>query len=299
MSLKAIKKIVPIILAGGTGSRLYPITNGLSKQLLPVYDKPMIYYPICTLMQAGIREILLITNEINLEAFKRLIGDGSQWGINIQFKVQVNPDGLAQSFIIGSDFIKDHPSCLILGDNLFYGFENNTKLEKATKKKNGGTIFAYQVSDPERYGVVEFNKDKKVISIQEKPKVSLSKFAVTGLYFYDNNVVEIAKGVKPSERGELEITAINQIYLSNNLLDVELMNQGMAWLDTGTFDSLYEASAFIHTLEKRQGIKVGCPEEVSWRKGWISSDKLEELAYLHKKSGYGSYLSNLINQEII
>ena len=288
-----------IILAGGTGSRLYPITYGLSKQLLPVYDKPMIYYPICTLMQAGIREILLITNKQNFEAFKRLIGDGSQWGIHIQFKIQINPDGLAQSFIIGSDFINDHPSCLILGDNLFYGFENNTKLEKATKKKHGGTIFAYQVSDPERYGVVEFNKDKKVISIEEKPKVPLSKFAVTGLYFYDNNVVEIAKGVKPSERGELEITTINQIYLSNNLLEVEPMNQGMAWLDTGTFDSLYEASAFIHTLEKRQGIKVGCPEEVSWRKGWISSDKLEELAFLHKKRGYGSYLNNLINQEII
>ena len=288
-----------IILAGGNGSRLYPITKGVSKQLLPVYDKPMIYYPICTLMQAGIREILIITNEFNLEAFKRLLGDGSQWGIKIFFRIQVNPDGLAQSFIIGSDFIQNHPSCLILGDNLFYGFENNSKLDKAMAKEKGGTIFAYQVSDPERYGVVEFNAHKKVISIQEKPSKPLSKFAVTGLYFYDENVLEIAKSVKPSKRGELEITSINQIYLSNNLLEVELMNQGMAWLDTGTFDSLYEASGFIHTLEKRQGIKVGSPEEVAWRKGWITSNELEDLASLQNKSGYGSYLKNLLFQEII
>ena len=283
-----------IILAGGTGSRLYPITQGVSKQLLPVYDKPMIYYPISTLMQAGIRELLIITNEQDKDAFKRLLGDGSQWGIEIQFKIQKNPDGLAQSFIIGASFIKNDSTCLILGDNLFYGFENNNQLEKAMNKDKGGTIFAYQVSDPERYGVVEFNDKKKVISIEEKPKKPLSKYAVTGLYFYDNDVLEIAKNVKPSQRGELEITSINQSYLSNNLLEVELMNQGMAWLDTGTFDSLYEASAFIHTLEKRQGIKVGCPEEVAWRKGWISSDKLEKIASLYKKSGYGKYLNNLL-----
>ncbi len=288
-----------IILAGGNGSRLYPITKGVSKQLLPVYDKPMIYYPICTLMQAGIREILIITNSNNLEAFKRLLGNGSQWGIEIQFKIQKNPDGLAQSFIIGSDFIKNNPSCLILGDNLFYGFENNNSLEKAMKKDKGGTIFAYQVRDPERYGVVEFNNKKQVVSIQEKPLIPLSKFAVTGLYFYDEDVVEIAKNVIPSERGELEITSINQTYLSKNLLEVELMYQGMAWLDTGTFDSLYEASAFIHTLEKRQGIKVGSPEEVSWRKGWINTEKLEKLASIHKKSGYGTYLKNIIDKNHI
>jgi len=283
-----------IILAGGTGSRLYPITQGVSKQLLPVYDKPMIYYPISTLMQAGIRELLIISNEQDQDAFKRLLGDGSQWGIEIRFKIQKNPDGLAQSFIIGADFIKNDSTCLILGDNLFYGFENNNQLERAMNKGKGGSIFAYQVSDPERYGVVEFNNKKKVISIEEKPKKPLSKYAVTGLYFYDNDVLEIAKNVKPSQRGELEITSINQFYLSNNLLEVELMNQGMAWLDTGTFDSLYEASAFIHTLEKRQGIKVGCPEEVAWRKGWISSEKLEKIASEYKKSGYGKYLNNLL-----
>ena len=284
-----------LILAGGNGSRLYPITKGVSKQLLPVYDKPMIYYPICTLMQAGIREMLIITNENNLEAFQRLLRDGSQWAIDIQYKIQKSPDGLAQSFILGSNFIKDDPTCLILGDNLFYGFENNSTLDKAMQKIKGGTIFAYQVRDPERYGVVEFNNKNQVISIQEKPSLPLSKYAVTGLYFYDNDVIEIAKQVKPSKRGELEITSINQIYLSKNLLEVELMNQGMAWLDTGTFDSLFEASAFIHTLEKRQGIKVGSPEEVSWRKGWISSEKLQNLASLEMKSGYGSYLNNLLN----
>ncbi|MDC3119143.1 glucose-1-phosphate thymidylyltransferase RfbA [Prochlorococcus sp. AH-716-K03] len=282
-----------IILAGGKGSRLFPITKGVSKQLLPVYDKPMIYYPICTLMQAGIREILIITNDFDQDTFKRLLGNGNQWGIDIQFKIQKNPDGLAQSFIIGSDFIKNDSTCLILGDNLFYGFDNNNQLEKAMMKKEGGSIFAYQVRDPERYGVVEFN-NKKVISIEEKPKEPKSKYAVTGLYFYDSDVVEIAKNVKPSDRGELEITSINQMYLSKGLLEVELMNQGMAWLDTGTFDSLYEASAFIHTLEKRQGIKVGCPEEVSWRKGWISSDQVEQIAYQHSKSGYGKYLNNLV-----
>ena len=286
-----------IILAGGTGSRLYPITQGVSKQLLPVYDKPMIYYPISTLMQAGIRELLIISNEQDQDAFKRLLGDGSQWGIEIRFKIQKNPDGLAQSFIIGADFIKNDSTCLILGDNLFYGFENNNQLERAMNKGKGGSIFAYQVSDPERYGVVEFNNKKKVISIEEKPKRPLSKYAVTGLYFYDNDVLEIAKNVKPSQRGELEITSINQFYLSNNLLEVELMNQGMAWLDTGTFDSLYEASAFIHTLEKRQGIKVGCPEEVAWRKGWISSEKLEKIASEYKKSGYGKYLNNLLIEQ--
>ena len=285
-----------LILAGGTGSRLYPITKGISKQLLPIYDKPMIYYPICTLMQAGIREILVILDKFNFEAFKNLLGDGSQWGLEIQFKIQEKPDGLAQSFIIGSDFIKNDPTCLILGDNLFYGFENNDKLSRAMKRREGGTIFAHQVSDPERYGVVEFNEHNEVISIQEKPLKPLSKFAVTGLYFYDNNVVEIAKQIKPSTRGELEITTINQIYLSENLLNVELMNQGMAWLDTGTFDSLYEASAFIHTLEKRQGINVGCPEEIAFRMGWINYDKLLKLAESHSKNEYGVYLQKLIKE---
>ena len=287
-----------IILAGGTGSRLYPITKGSSKQLLPVYDKPMIYYPISTLMEAGIREILIITTEKDQDAFKRLLGNGNQWGIDINFAVQKSPDGLAQSFIIGADFIKDNPSCLILGDNLFHGFDQNNQLEEASQKNNGGTIFAYRVSDPERYGVVEFNKEKKVISIQEKPSKPLSKFAVTGLYFYDKNVVEYAKSVTPSDRGELEITSINQKYLSNNQLDVKLMNQGMAWLDTGTFDSLYEASAFIRTLEKRQGIKVGSPEEVAWRKGWISRDDLEKIAFSQKKSGYGIYLLSLLSDKL-
>ena len=288
-----------IILAGGTGSRLYPITKGASKQLLPVYDKPMIYYPVSTLMEAGIREILIITTSYDQESFIRLLGDGSQWGINLSFAIQNNPDGLAQSFIIGSDFINNCPTCLILGDNLFYGFDQNNQLQEASRKNEGGTIFAYRVSDPDRYGVVEFNKNMQVVSIEEKPKKPLSKYAVTGLYFYDKNVVDYAKNVSPSDRGELEITSINQMYLNKNQLDVKLMNQGMAWLDTGTFDSLYEASAFIHTLEKRQGIKVGCPEEVAWRNGWINSDKLEEMAISHAKSGYGSYLLSLLSETLI
>ena len=288
-----------IILAGGTGSRLYPITKGASKQLLPVYDKPMIYYPVSTLMEAGIREILIITTSYDQESFIRLLGDGSQWGINLSFAIQNNPDGLAQSFLIGSDFINNCPTCLILGDNLFYGFDQNNQLQEASRKNEGGTIFAYRVSDPDRYGVVEFNKNMQVVSIEEKPKKPLSKYAVTGLYFYDKNVVDYAKNVSPSDRGELEITSINQMYLNKNQLDVKLMNQGMAWLDTGTFDSLYEASAFIRTLEKRQGIKVGCPEEVAWRNGWINSDKLEEMAISHAKSGYGSYLLSLLSETLI
>lgn len=288
-----------IILAGGTGSRLYPITKGTSKQLLPVYDKPMIYYPISTLMEAGIREILIITTSHDQESFIRLLGDGSQWGINLSFAIQNNPDGLAQSFLIGSDFINNCPTCLILGDNLFYGFDQNNQLQEASRKNEGGTIFAYRVIDPDRYGVVEFNKDMQVVSIEEKPKKPLSKYAVTGLYFYDKNVVDYAKNVSPSNRGELEITSINQMYLNKNQLDVKLMNQGMAWLDTGTFDSLYEASAFIHTLEKRQGIKVGCPEEVAWRNGWINADKLEEMAICHAKSGYGDYLLSLLSETFI
>ena len=283
-----------IILAGGTGSRLLPITKGTSKQLLPIYDKPMIYYPICTLMQANIREILIITTSQDNLSFKRLIGDGSQWGLEIQFAVQEKADGLAQSFIIGRDFIKNDHTCLILGDNLFHGFDNNRQLQNASNRDEGGTIFAYRVKDPERYGVVEFNDNKQVISIQEKPEKPLSKFAVTGLYFYDNNVLDIAKEVKPSNRGELEITSINQIYLKNNLLDVQLMDQGMAWLDTGTFDSLYAASAFIQTLEKRQGIKVGCPEEIAWRKGWINDSQLESLSFNYKKNSYGYYLDSLL-----
>ena len=288
-----------IILAGGKGSRLYPITKGTSKQLLPVYDKPMIYYPICTLMQANIQEILIITTSKDNGSFRNLLGNGSQWGLDIQFAIQEKPNGLAESFIIGADFIQNSACCLILGDNLFYGFDNNNQLEKASNRKEGGTIFAYRVVDPERYGVVEFNKDKKVISIEEKPKKPLSRYAVTGLYFYDNNVIEIAKQVKPSKRGELEITTINQEYLKNYLLDVQLMNQGMAWLDTGTFDSLYAASAFIQTLEKRQGIKVGCPEEIAWRKNWIMDTDLEKLASNNNKNSYGSYLDSLLSEKII
>ena len=282
MSYKIQRK--GIILAGGTGSRLFPITKGASKQLMPVYDKPMIYYPICTLMQANIRQILIITTSIDNASFKRLLGDGSQWGLDIQFAIQDKAEGLAQSFIIGENFIKKDHSCLILGDNLFYGFDNNQQLDKASNKVDGGTIFAYKVRDPQRYGVVEFNNEKQVVSIEEKPQNPLSKYAVTGLYFYDNNVIDIAKEVKPSKRGELEITSINQSYLNNNLLDVELMHQGMAWLDTGTFDSLYAASAFIQTLEKRQGIKVGCPEEIAWRKRWINESELEKLSSIIKNS---------------
>ena len=288
-----------IILAGGTGSRLFPITKGASKQLMPVYDKPMIYYPICTLMQANIREILIITTSIDNASFKRLLGDGSQWGLDIQFAIQDKAEGLAQSFIIGENFIKKDHSCLILGDNLFYGFDNNQQLDKASNKVDGGTIFAYKVRDPQRYGVVEFNNKKQVISIEEKPKNPSSKYAVTGLYFYDNNVIDIAKEVKPSKRGELEITSINQSYLKNNLLDVELMHQGMAWLDTGTFDSLYAASAFIQTLEKRQDIKVGCPEEIAWRKKWITESDLEKLAFNFKKNSYGNYLYSLLNEKLV
>ena len=285
-----------IILAGGTGSRLFPITKGASKQLLPIYDKPMIYYPISTLMQANIREILIITTRQDNESFKRLIGNGSQWGLDIQFAIQEKADGLAQSFIIGCDFIKNDHTCLILGDNLFHGFENNTQLINASNKDEGGTIFAYRVKDPERYGVVEFDNNKNVVSILEKPENPLSKYAVTGLYFYDNNVVDIAKEVKPSHRGELEITTINQTYLKNNLLDVQLMDQGMAWLDTGTFDSLYAATAFIQTLEKRQGIKVGCPEEIAWRKGWINESQLEQSSSNYKND-YGNYLNSLLNEK--
>ena len=288
-----------IILAGGTGSRLFPITKGASKQLIPVYDKPMIYYPICTLMEANIREILIITTSLDNASFKRLLGNGSQWGLDIQFAIQDKAEGLAQSFIIGENFIKKDHSCLILGDNLFYGFDNNQQLEKASNKVEGGTIFAYKVRDPQRYGVVEFNDKKQVISIEEKPKNPSSKYAVTGLYFYDNDVIDIAKEVKPSKRGELEITSINQSYLKNNLLDVELMHQGMAWLDTGTFDSLYAASAFIQTLEKRQGIKVGCPEEIAWRKNWITESDLEKLAFNFKKNSYGNYLYSLLNEKLV
>jgi len=297
MSYKIRRK--GIILAGGTGSRLFPITKGASKQLMPVYDKPMIYYPICTLMEANIREILIITTSQDNSSFKRLLGDGSQWGLEIQFAIQDKAEGLAQSFIIGENFIKKDHTCLILGDNLFYGFDNNHQLEKASNKDQGGTIFAYKVRDPQRYGVVEFNDKKQVISIEEKPKNPSSKYAVTGLYFYDNDVIDIAKEVKPSKRGELEITSINQSYLKNNSLDVELMHQGMAWLDTGTFDSLYAASAFIQTLEKRQGIKVGCPEELAWRKRWITESDLEKLAFNFKKNSYGNYLYSLLNEQLV
>jgi len=285
-----------IILAGGTGSRLFPITKGASKQLMPVYDKPMIYYPICTLMQANIREILIITTSIDNASFKRLLGDGSQWGLDIQFAIQDKAEGLAQSFIIGENFIKKDHSCLILGDNLFYGFDNNQQLDKASNKVDGGTIFAYKVRDPQRYGVVEFNDKKQVISIEEKPKNPSSKYAVTGLYFYDNKVVNYAKSLNFSKRNELEITDINKIYLKEGNLNVQLIGRGNAWLDTGTIESLHEASSYIRTLENRQGLKISCPEEIAWRNKWINDEQLEELARPIAKSGYGMYLMNLLNE---
>jgi len=285
-----------IILAGGLGTRLYPITKGVSKQLLPIYDKPMIYYPLTTLMMTGISEILIITTQNDLNGFVKLIGDGSQWGISIKYKVQKNPNGLAESFILGEKFLNGSSAALILGDNLFHGSELINQLELANANKNGGTIFAYPVSDPERYGVVEFNDDGKVIGIEEKPNKPKSRYAITGLYFYDESVVEIAKKVKPSSRGELEITSINNSYLQKNNLNVSILSRGIAWLDTGTVDSLHEASSYIKTLENRQGLKVGSPEEVAWRRGWINDSDLEKLAKDVSKSGYGRYLMCLLEK---
>ncbi len=285
-----------IILAGGSGTRLAPLSAAVSKQLMPVYDKPMIYYPLSTLMLAGIREVLIITTPNDQPAFQRLLGDGSAWGMVIQYAVQPSPDGLAQAFLIGSEFLATSPAALVLGDNLFHGDELVHQLQTTNPKSQGATVFAYPVSDPERYGVVEFDVEGRVISIEEKPKQPRSRYAITGLYFYDETVVERAKQVRPSHRGELEITDLNQLYLNEGLLRVELMGRGMAWLDTGTPDSLHEAASYIRTLEHRQGLKVGAPEEVAWRMNWIDDAQLERLAQPLKKSGYGSYLLKLLSE---
>ena len=285
-----------IILAGGSGTRLAPLSAVVSKQLMPVYDKPMIYYPLSTLMLAGIREVLIITTPNDQPAFRRLLGDGSAWGMVIQYAVQPSPDGLAQAFLIGSEFLATSPAALVLGDNLFHGDELVHQLQTTNPKSQGATVFAYPVSDPERYGVVEFDVEGRVISIEEKPKKPRSRYAITGLYFYDGTVVERAKQVQPSLRGELEITDLNQLYLNEGLLRVELMGRGMAWLDTGTPDSLHEAASYIRTLEHRQGLKVGSPEEVAWRMNWIDDAQLERLAQPLKKSGYGSYLLKLLSE---
>ena len=282
-----------IILAGGTGSRLFPLTNSLCKQLLPIYNKPMIYYPLASLMLAGIKEILIITTPYDIDKFKQLLGDGSQFGINLNYIFQPKPEGIAQAFILGEDFIQGSKTALVLGDNLFYGKDFINLMQSADQREEA-TIFAYPVSDPERYGVVEFN-NKKVINIEEKPSIPKSKYAITGLYFYDNSVVEKAKMIKPSARGELEITDLNLIYLKEGRLNVEFFGRGMAWLDTGTFDSLHDASSFIKSIENRQGLKVCCPEEIAWRNGWINDSDLIKLAEPLLKSGYGNYLISLIN----
>jgi glucose-1-phosphate thymidylyltransferase len=284
-----------IILAGGSGTRLYPLTIAVSKQLMPVYDKPMIYYPLSTLMLAGIREILIITTPQDQEGFKKLLGDGSKLGCRFEYVVQPSPDGLAQAFILGEQFIGKDPVALVLGDNIFYGSGMGTLLRQKANP-DGAVVFAYQVHDPERYGVVEFDKDFRVLSIEEKPEQPKSKYAVPGLYFYDNSVVEIARNQKPSPRGELEITDVNKTYLERSKLEVGVLDRGTAWLDTGTFDSLIEAGEFIHVIEKRQGLKVGCIEEVAYRNGWIDDARMEELAAYYAKSGYGAYLKSLIGQ---
>ena len=285
-----------IVLAGGAGTRLAPMTTAVSKQLMPVYDKPMVYYPLTTLMLAGIREVLMITTPLDKPSFERLLGDGSAWGMEITYAVQPSPDGLAQAFLIGADFLANAPAALVLGDNLFHGNDLSLQLQAANSDQAGATVFAYPVRDPERYGVVEFDSDGKVLSLAEKPINPRSRFAITGLYFYDASVVERARQVQPSARGELEITDLNRSYLQDGLLRVELMGRGMAWLDTGTPDSLHEASAYIRTLEHRQGMKVGSPEEVAYRMGWISAAQLEQLAQPLRKSGYGEYLLNLLTE---
>ena len=286
-----------IILAGGSGTRLYPITKGVSKQLLPIYDKPMIYYPISVLMLAGIQDILIITTPEDKESFERLLGDGSQFGVRLQYAIQPSPDGLAQAFIIGEDFIGDSNVCLVLGDNIFYGQGFTPMLKQAVARAKGATVFGYQVKDPERFGVVEFDEQKRAISLEEKPTQPKSNFAVTGLYFYDNDVIQIAKEVKPSERGELEITTVNQMYLERGDLNVELLGRGFAWLDTGTHAGLLEAAQFVETLEKRQGYKVACLEEIAFNQGWLSKEQVLKIGQSMSKNDYGQYLISLVVEE--